>query len=66
MKYKDIHPKTLHELENMVKDLHIELGKVRFDLANNTLKDTSLVKKIKKNISRALTAISEKEEQSSN
>ena len=44
----------------MIKDLRLQLGKARFELANNTLKNTSLIGKIKNEIAKSLTAIREK------
>lgn len=49
--------RDLHELVNMVKEFDVQLGKARFELANNTLKDTSIIKKIKSDLARTLTAI---------
>ena len=65
MKYTDIQPKSLQELENMIKDLSIGLGKARFELANNTLKNTSIIKKTKKDVARILTSIKNNKIQSS-
>ncbi len=41
----------------MLKELRIKLGKLRFELANKSLKDVSQLKKTKKDIARILTAI---------
>lgn len=60
MKYSEVKDKSLQDLENMIKDLRLQLGKARFELANNTLKNTSLIGKIKNEIAKSLTAIREK------
>ena len=60
MKYTEIQQKSLQELENMIKDLSIGIGKARFELANNTLKNTSIIKKTKKDVARILTSIKNK------
>ena len=65
MKYTETQQKSLQELENMIKDLSIGLGKARFELANNTLKNTSVIKKNKKDVARILTLIKSNKIQSS-
>ena len=60
LKFKDIKEKSLHDIKNMLQDLRIELGKARFELANNTLKDFSTIRKKKTDIARILTIIKQK------
>lgn len=57
MKFNDIQSKSQNELNEMLKELRIKLGKLRFELANKSLKDVSQLKKTKKDIARILTAI---------
>ncbi len=39
----------------MLKEFGVNLGKFRFDLSNNSLKNVSQISKIKKDIARILT-----------
>ncbi|MEK7151126.1 MAG: 50S ribosomal protein L29 [Patescibacteria group bacterium] len=57
MKYSDIQFKSQPELNEMLKELQVKLGKMRFELADKSLKDVSQLKKTKKDIARILTAI---------
>ena len=57
MKFPDIQSKSQAELNEMLKELQIKLGKLRFELANKSLKDTSQLGKMRKDIARVLTAI---------
>ena len=57
MKFNYIQSKSQNELNEMLKELRIKLGKLRFELANKSLKDVSQLKKTKKDIARILTAI---------
>jgi len=57
MNYTDLQNKDPKELEQMVKDLRVKLGKFRFELANKSLKDMSQIKQTKKDIARVLTAL---------
>lgn len=57
MKYKEISDKTEHELQEMLKNAKIKLGKLRFELANKALKDSSQVGKTRKEIARIMTAL---------
>ena len=41
----------------MAEDLKIKLGKLRFELANKTLKDFSQIKKTKKDVAKVMTAL---------
>ena len=58
MKYTDLKNKDIKELQQMEKDLRVKLGKLRFELANKTLKNFNQLKQTKKDIARVLTAIS--------
>ncbi len=57
MRYSELRKKPKEELENALKGLRAELSKAYFELANNTLKNTSVIKKTKKDIARILTAV---------
>ncbi|MEX1064292.1 MAG: 50S ribosomal protein L29 [Candidatus Paceibacterota bacterium] len=57
MKYSELQNKEIGELNEVLKELKVKLGKARFELANKTLKDFSEIQKIKKNVARTLTAI---------
>jgi large subunit ribosomal protein L29 len=57
MRYSDLKDKDVKELQKMAEDLKIKLGRLRFELANKTLKDFSQIKKTKKDIARVLTAV---------
>ncbi len=57
MKYQDITNKDITELEIMLKEEQHMLGKLRFDMANQSVKNVSLIGKARKNIARILTAI---------
>ena len=48
MKFADIQSKDKPELNEMLKEHQIKLGKLRFELANKSLKDVSQLKKTKK------------------
>ena len=56
MKFSDIQSKSKEELNEMLKEQQVKLGKLRFELANKSLKDVSQLKKTKKDIARILTA----------
>ncbi len=56
MKYRNLENKTKIELQNMLEELKVKLGKIRFELANKTLKNISEIGQIKKDIARVLTA----------
>ena len=57
MKFSDILSKSQNELNEMLGELQIKLGKFRFELANKSLKDTSQIGKAKKDIARLLAAL---------
>jgi len=60
MRYKDISAKETTELTEMLKNSKIKLGELRFELVNKSLKDTSQINKVKKEISIIKTAINSK------
>ena len=66
MKYTDLKNKDIKELQQIVKDLRVKLGKLRFELANKTLKNFNQLKQTKKDIARTLTAVCEGESRSKN
>lgn len=57
MKFKDLENKDNRELEVMLKEAKIKLGKLRFELANKSLKDSSQMSKTRKEIAQIMTAI---------
>ena len=57
MKFSDILSKSQNELNEMLGELQIKLGKFRFELANKSLKDVSQIGKTRKDIARVMTAI---------
>lgn len=60
MKINKIREMSSPELENEVKELKNELFKLKFSLATNGLQDTSKIKKVKKDIARIKTIITER------
>lgn len=58
MEHKNLENKTDIELNNMLEELRVKLGRMRFELANKTLKNISEIKVVKKDIARVLTALS--------
>jgi len=66
LKYTDLENKDVKELEQIVKGLRVKFGKLRFELANKTLKNFSQIKQTKKNIARALTALKNPKHQALN
>ena len=57
MKSQDIKDKSVAELQELLKERRINLGKLRFDLSGKSLKDVSQISKTKKEIARILTVI---------
>ncbi|MDO8494990.1 MAG: 50S ribosomal protein L29 [bacterium] len=57
MKVSELQQKNKTELREILSDLQIKLGKLRFELSANTLKDSSQVKKVKKDMARVLTIL---------
>jgi len=60
MKYTDLKDKTINELNELLKQKKVELFENRIKLKTMQLKDTSVIRKIKKDIARIKTAISAK------
>jgi large subunit ribosomal protein L29 len=60
MSVKDLRELSVQELENKIIDLKKELMDSRFSLATSQLEDTSVFRKIKKEIAQANTILSEK------
>ncbi len=57
MKFSEIRNKDMAELQEMLKEARIKLGKLRFELANKSLKDSSQIGKVKKDIAQIMTAL---------
>jgi len=57
MEHRNLENRTGVELKNMLEELRIKLGKMRFELANKTLKNISEIKIVKRDIARVLTAL---------
>ncbi len=57
MKGKELKNKEAAELSRMLSDMKAKLAKLGFELEANTLKDTSQIKKTKKDVARILTAL---------
>ena len=60
MSVNDLRELSIVELQNKILDLKKELMDSRFSLATSQLEDTSVFKKIKKEIARANTVLTEK------
>jgi len=60
MKYTDLSDKTLEELNTLLKEKKVELFENRIKLRTMQLQDSSVIRKIKKDIARIKTAISAK------
>jgi len=60
MKYTELQDKTLEELTTLLKDKKVELFENRMKLRTMQLQDSSVIRKIKKDIARVKTAISAK------
>ena len=60
MKYTELQDKTLEELKTLLKEKKVELFKNRIKLRTMQLQDSSVIRKIKKDIARINTAISAK------
>ena len=60
MSIKDLRELSVGELENKIFDLKKELMDARFSLATSQIEDTSIFKKIKKEIAQASTLLNEK------
>jgi large subunit ribosomal protein L29 len=60
MKYTELQDKTLKELHQLLKDKKVELFESKIKLRTMQLQDSSVIRKIKKDIARINTAISAK------
>jgi|TARA_B100000287_G_scaffold414776_1_gene447694 large subunit ribosomal protein L29 len=63
MSIKDLRELSVGELENKIFDLKKELMDARFSLATSQIEDTSIFKKIKKEIAQTNTVLKEKQEE---
>ena len=63
MSIKDLRELSVGELENKIFDLKKELMDARFSLATSKIEDTSIFKKIKKEIAQTNTVLKEKQEE---
>jgi len=61
MNYQELENKSLQELSDMVKELRLKFGEFRFKKGENSLKDTSVLQKTRRDIARIMTAIGKKE-----
>ena len=57
MSIENLRELSIMELENKILDLKKELMESRFSLATSQIEDTSIFKKIKKEIAQALSLI---------
>lgn len=57
MDIKDLKNKEKNELMNILSEMKAKLTKLSFELEANTLKDTSQLKKTKKDVARILTVL---------
>ena len=60
MSIENLRELSIIELENKILDLKKELMESRFSLATSQLEDTSIFKKIKKEIAQANTVLNQK------
>ena len=60
MSIENLRELSIMELENKILDLKKELMESRFSLATSQIEDTSIFKKIKKEIAQASTILNEK------
>ena len=60
MSIENLRELSIMELENKILDLKKELMDSRFSLATSQIEDTSIFKKIKKEIAQASTLLNEK------
>ena len=57
MKYSELKEKKEKELLETLKDLRGNLSQFNFQLSNNTLKNSSMIKKTKRDIARVMTVL---------
>ena len=60
MSINDLRELSISELENKVSELKKELMQSRFSLATSKVEDTSIFRKIKKQIAQATTVLNQK------
>ena len=60
MSIENLRELSIMELENKILDLKKELMESRFSLATSQIEDTSIFKKIKKEIAQASTVLNQK------
>ena len=60
MNHIEIKNKNAAELQELLKENRVVLGKLRFDLADNSLKDVSRISKTKKEIAETLPLMKQK------
>ncbi len=60
MKYTELIQKSLAELEKLLREKKLELFNLRMQLKTMQLKDTSEIRKVRKDIARINTAIAQK------
>ena len=63
MSVNDLRELSIGELEDKVTELKKELMESRFSLATSQIEDTSIFKKIKKQIAQANTVLNQKREE---
>lgn len=57
MKYKDLEKKSKEDLQKMLKDLKVSLGRLQFELKHQALKNVNQIAQTKRDIARVLTAL---------
>ena len=57
MKFTELQNKDERELQEMLKNAKVKLGKFRFEMANKALKDFSQIGKTRKEIAQIMTAM---------
>ena len=65
MKTNELKSKSIKELTELLNELKTKMAKLSFELEANALKDTSQIKKAKKDIARILTAVRQSMSQTS-
>ena len=63
MSIENLRELSVMELENKILDLKKELMESRFSLATSQIEDTSIFKKIKKEIAQANTILNQKKDE---
>jgi large subunit ribosomal protein L29 len=65
MKTNELKSKSIKELTELLNELKTKMAKLSFELEASALKDTSQIKKAKKDIARILTAVRQSMSQTS-